>query len=50
VEFYKPNVLYCPTEMEPIIKAILDDGELFKTHWQMVKQTMVWTIQSTLNL
>jgi hypothetical protein len=32
VEFYEPNVLYCPREMEPILKAILDDGELFKYH------------------
>ena len=49
VEFYEPNVLYCPREMEPILKAILDDGELFKNHRQVVKQMMVSTIQSTPN-
>jgi hypothetical protein len=35
--------------MEPILKAIPDDGELFKNHRQVVKQTMVLTIQSTPN-
>jgi hypothetical protein len=49
VEFYEPNVLYCPREMEPILKAILDDGELFKNHRQVVKKTMVSTMQSTPN-
>ena len=49
VEFYEPHVLYCPREMEPILQAILDDGELFKNHRQVVKQTMVSTILSTPN-
>jgi hypothetical protein len=32
VEFYGPNVIYCPREMEPILQAILDDDELFRNH------------------
>jgi hypothetical protein len=33
VEFYEPNVvIYCPREMEPILQAILDDGEPFRNH------------------
>jgi hypothetical protein len=47
VEFYEPDVLYCPREMEPILKAILNDGELFKNHRQVVKQAMVSSIKST---
>jgi hypothetical protein len=47
VEFYEPNVLYCPSEMEPILQAILDDGKLFKNHRQVVKQAMVSSIKST---
>jgi hypothetical protein len=35
--------------MEAILKAILDDGELFKNHRQVVKKTMVSTMQSTPN-
>jgi hypothetical protein len=49
VEFYEPNVLYCPKEMEPILQAILDDGELFRNHRQVVKQVMVATINRTPN-
>jgi hypothetical protein len=49
VEFYEPNVLYCPREMEPILQAILDDGELFKNHRQVVKKAMVATIKSSVN-
>jgi hypothetical protein len=33
--------------MEPILQAILDDGELFKNHWQVVIQVMVSSIKST---
>jgi hypothetical protein len=47
VEFYEPDVLYCPREMEPILQAILDDGELFKNQRQVVKQAMVSSIKST---
>jgi hypothetical protein len=47
VEFYEPNVIYCPREMEPILQAILDDGELFRNHRQVVKQAMVSSIKST---
>ena len=47
VEFYEPNVLYCPREIEPILQAILDNGELFKNHPQVVRQAMVSTIKST---
>jgi hypothetical protein len=32
MELYEPNMLYCPREMEPILQAILDDGELFNGH------------------
>ena len=49
MEFYEPNVLYCPREMEPILRAILDDGDLFKNHRQVVKKTMVSTILSAMN-
>jgi hypothetical protein len=49
VEFYEPNVIYCPREMEPILQAILDDGELFRNHRQVVKQAMVSSIKSTSN-
>jgi hypothetical protein len=35
--------------MEPILQAILDDGELFKNHRQVVKQAMLSTIKSTPN-
>ncbi len=47
VELYKPNVLYCPREMEFILQIIVDDGELFKNHRHMVKQAMVSSIKST---
>jgi hypothetical protein len=47
VEFYEPNVIYCPREMEPILQAILDDGELFRNHQHVVKQAMVSSIKST---
>ncbi len=47
MEFYEPNVLYCPREIEPILQAILDNGELFKNHPQVVRQAMVSTIKST---
>jgi hypothetical protein len=33
--------------MEPILQAILDDGELFTNHQQVVKQAMVSFIKST---
>jgi hypothetical protein len=36
--------------MEPILKAILDNGELFINHQQVVRMPMVLTIQSTPNL
>jgi hypothetical protein len=32
MEFYKPNVLYSPMEMEPILQVLLDDKQ-FKHHW-----------------
>ncbi len=48
MELYEPNVIYCPREMEPILQAILDDGELFKNHRQVVKQAMVSSIKSTM--
>jgi hypothetical protein len=49
VELYEPNELYCPREMEPILQAIIDDGELFKDQQQVVKQTMVSTMKSMPN-
>jgi hypothetical protein len=33
--------------MEPILQAILDDGELFKNCQQVVKQAMVSSIKTT---
>jgi hypothetical protein len=45
VEFYEPNVLYCPPEMEPILQALLDDNSLFKHHRHIVKEAMVSTLQ-----
>ena len=50
VEFYEPNVIYYPREMEPILQAILDDGELFRNHRQVFKQAMVSSIKSTSDL
>ncbi len=35
--------------MEPILQAILNDGEIFKNHWQVVKQAMVSSIKSTMD-
>ena len=50
VEFYEPNVIYYPREMEPILQAILDDGELFRNHRQVFTQAMVSSIKSTSDL
>jgi hypothetical protein len=35
--------------MEPMLQAILNDGEIFKNHWQVVKQVMVSSIKSTMD-
>ena len=40
LEFYKPNVVDCPTSINPIIRAFLADTLLFKKHRLLVKKTL----------
>jgi hypothetical protein len=46
VNFYKPNVIFTPPEMNFIFKSMLDNCGYFKIHRQVIKETMLEAIES----